>query len=165
MGSEVTVLWDVETVEVYDGLTRILSCKRDHTPYGKTTLDEHMPPNHLAYKRSREKGAMDYLKRASEIGPETRWAIGKLLSGCVIPQYAYRDCDSFFRLAVNHGPKRIESACALIHQSTEIFSFKLLKNMIRNNTDKAAADGTDKVVSTTPNNPDVRGASSYKHVS
>ena len=29
----------------------------------------------------------------------------------------------------------------------------------------AAADGTDKVVSTTPNNPDVRGASSYKHVS
>ena len=165
VGSEVTVLWDVETVEVYDGLTRILSCKRDHTPYGKTTLDEHMPPNHLAYKRSREKGAMDYLKRASEIGPETRWAIGKLLSGSVIPQYAYRDCDSFFRLAVHHGPKRIESACALIHQSTEIFSFKLLKNMIRNNTDKAAADGTDKVVSTTPNNPDVRGASSYKHVS
>jgi hypothetical protein len=124
-----------------------------------------MPPNHQAYKRTREKGAMDYIKRASEIGPETRWAIGKILNGTVIPQYAYRDCDSFFRFAANHGAERIESACALIHQSTEVFSFRLLKNMIRNNKDKAAADGTDRVVSTTPQNTDVRGAASFKHVS
>lgn len=107
---------------------------------------------------------MDYLKRAALIGPETRWAVGKILNGNIIPQYAYRDCNAFFRFAENYGAERIEAACSLIHQSTDIFSFKMLKNMIKNNKDKAVASGVDAIISSTPNNTDVRGAASYKAV-
>ena len=165
VGSEVTVLWDVENVEVYSGLSLVATHKRQRTPHGKHTEESHMPPAHQAYKRSREMGAMDYLKRASSIGPETRWAIGRILNGNIIPQYAYRDCESFFRFAASHGEQRIESACALIHQSTKIFTFKLLKNMIKNNKDQAAATGSDAIISSIPQNPDVRGAATYKSVS
>ena len=165
VGTEVTVLWDVETVEVYSGLERVASWKRNRTPYGKDTEPEHMPPSHRAYKRTRDMGAMDYLKRASLIGPETRWAVGRILNGNIIPQYAYRDCEAFFRFAANYGEERIEGACALIHSSTEIFTFKMLKNLIKNNKDKAVASGVDAIISSTPKNTNVRGAASYKSVS
>lgn len=165
IGSEVTVLWDVETVEVYNGLERIAVWERKRTPHGKETDQEHMPPAHRAYMRTREMGAMDYLKRAAEIGPETRWAIGRILNGNIITQHAYRDCASFFRFAENYESGRIEGACALIHQSTEIFTFRMLKNMIKSNKDKAAASGSDAIISSTPVNPEVRGAASYKSVS
>lgn len=164
IATDVTVLWDVETVEIYSGLERIATWKRDRRPYVKSTEPEHMPPSHRAYARSREMGAMDYLKRAALIGPETRWAVGKILNGNIIPQYAYRDCNAFFRFAENYGAERIEAACSLIHQSTDIFSFKMLKNMIKNNKDKAVASGLDAIISSTPNNTDVRSAASYKAV-
>jgi len=160
----VTVLWDMETVEIYSGLTRIASHNRSFKKFGHTTEEAHMPPNHQAYKRSKELGADDFLKRALTIGPEAKWAVERLIGGAILPQYAYRNCQSFFNFASRHGEKRVEAACCLIHQQTEVFSFQMLKNMIEKNMDKAAQSGNTAIISTTPHNDNVRGAASYSTI-
>ena len=160
----VTVLWDMDTVEIYNGLERIAIHKRSFVKYGYTTEESHMPPNHLAYKRSKELNADDYLKRAMMIGPEAKWAVGHLIESTILPQYAYRNCQSFFRFVEKHGSGRVEQACTLIHAQTDAFSFQLLKNMVEKNMDKAAISGINDIISTTPYNEDVRGAASYSQI-
>ena len=51
VGQKVSVLWDLDTVEVYSGSSRIAIHQRRQGS-GYSTLDEHMPDKHLAYKRS-----------------------------------------------------------------------------------------------------------------
>ena len=151
----------MDTVEIYNGLERIAIHKRSFVKYGYTTEESHMPPNHLAYKRSKELNADDYLKRAMMIGPEAKWAVGRLIESTILPQYAYRTCQSFFRFAEKHGAGRVEQACTLIHAQTDVFSFQLLKNMVEKNLDKAAISGINDIISTTPYNEEVRGAASF----
>ena len=157
----VTVLWNMETVEIYSGFTRIAVHKRSFVKFGHTTEERHMPPNHQVYKRSKELGADDYLKGALTIGPEAKWAVERLIGGAILPQYAYHNCQLFFNFANKYGEKRVEAACNLIHQRTEVFSFQMLKNMIEKNMDKAAQSGDTAIISTTPRNENVRGAASY----
>ena len=49
VGQKVSVLWDLDTVEVYSGSSRIAIHQRRQGS-GYSTLDEHMPDKHLAYK-------------------------------------------------------------------------------------------------------------------
>lgn len=160
----VTVLWDMESVEIYFGLTRIAVHRRKFEKFGHTTEESHMPPNHQAYKRSKEMGVNDYLSRALTIGPEAKWAVEKLIGGAILPQYAYRNCQSFFNFASKYGEKRVEAACSLIHQQTEVFSFQMLRNMIEKNMDKATESGDTAIISCTPHNDNVRGAASYQSI-
>ena len=154
----------METVEIYYNLERIAIHKRSFDKFSCTTVLNHMPPSHQAYKRGRELNAEDYLKRALMIGPEAKWAVSKLINGPILPQYAYRNCRSFFCFADKHGSQRVERACALIHAQTEAFTFQLLKNIIEKDMDKANISGTTDIISTTPYNDNVRGASSYTKI-
>ena len=87
----VTVLWDMDTVEIYCNMERIAIHRRSFEKFAYTTDENHMPPNHKAYKRSRELNAEDYLKRAMSIGPESKWAVSNIINGPILPQYAYRN--------------------------------------------------------------------------
>ena len=160
----VTVLWDMDTVEIYCNMERIAIHRRSFEKFAYTTDENHMPPNHKAYKRSRELNAEDYLKRAMSIGPESKWAVSNIINGPILPQYAYRNCQSFFRFAEKHGERRVETACYYIHMQTENFSIQLLKNMIDNNMDKAISVGANDIISITPHNDNVRGAESYSQI-
>ena len=51
VGQKVSVLWDLDTVEVYSGSSRIAIHQRRQGS-GYSTLDEHMPDKHLAYKEA-----------------------------------------------------------------------------------------------------------------
>ena len=160
----VTVLWDMDTVEIYCNMERIAVHRRSFEKFAYTTDENHMPPNHKAYKRSRELNAEDYLKRAMSIGPESKWAVSNIINGPILPQYAYRNCQSFFRFAEKHGERRVEKACYYIHMQTDNFSIQLLKNMIDNNMDKAISVGANDIISITPHNDNVRGAESYSQI-
>lgn len=161
---QVTVLWDMSTVEIYFNMERIAVHKRCFEKFLYTTNESHMPSSHQAYRRSKELNANDYLKRALTIGPETKWAVGNIIKGPILPQYAYRNCQSFFRFAERYGTSRIEQACTLIHMQTESFSFQLLRNMIENDMDKAATSGSNDIISITPYNDNVRGSANYLHI-
>lgn len=98
------------------------------------------------------------------IGPEAKWAVGHLIENTIMPQYAYRNCQSFFRFADKYGAERIEQACSLIHAQTDAFSFQLLKNMVEKNMDKSLLSGVNDIISMTPYNENVRGAESYSEI-
>lgn len=80
VGKPAKVLWDMDTVEVYVAAERIVIHKRNFAAYGYTTLENHMPANHIAYKRTKEYNASAIQARALYIGQATKWAVDSLLA-------------------------------------------------------------------------------------
>ena len=53
IGKASTIVYDQENVEVFIGLQRIASHKRDYRQHAYTTLAIHMPEKHLKYNETR----------------------------------------------------------------------------------------------------------------
>lgn len=156
IGKTVTVLWNVETVEVYYQYERLASHKRDFTPGKCTTEDEHMPPEHQAIKKRNAMSSSDYIKKALLIGPEAKWALETLISNMKdMTDHLRRTCDSFFKYASKHGDARLESVCGYLHAQSSVFTLEMLKTAI------LKADTSSVTVSRTPKNQSVRGAKAY----
>lgn len=156
IGKKVTILWNVETVEIYLEYERIASWKRDFTPGEASTDYNHMPPKHQAMFRIKSMTASDYLKKAMLIGKDATWALSTLISNRKdMTDHIRRTCESFFRYAEKHGEKRIEEVCAYLHAQSSVFTIEMLKTAI------LKADTSTSTVSKTPTNTAVRGASSY----
>jgi Transposase and inactivated derivatives len=158
------VLWDMETVEIYVSGKRVAIHKRGFAKNGYTTLDEHMPPAHLAYKRGREYNAAAMRTRAALIGVKTVEAIDLILSSRIFPQQAYKSCQGVFSLASKYGEKRVEAACGYILAQASSITYTMLRNVLERNLDKADAEGTNRIISSIPLNSEVRGAEEYENV-
>jgi hypothetical protein len=154
----------METVEIYVSDKRVTTHQRRFIKNGYTTLDEHMPPAHLAYRRSREYNAAAIRKRAALIGARTVEAIDRILAGRRFPQQAYKSCQGVFSLAAKYGEKRMEAACEHILSKTESISYAMLRSVLERNIDRAAAEGSNQIQSTLPHNDDVRGAAEYTNI-
>lgn len=68
VGKMVTVLWDMEYVEVFLGTMRLCTHRRSYEAYGYSTDKNHMSESHKAYERSREYNAAALIERAGFIG-------------------------------------------------------------------------------------------------
>ncbi len=157
------VLWDLEEIEIYVDSERVAVHKRD---YGNkpTTLEHHMPENHRAYHRSRNCDAKSLLDRALLVGPETRWAVDRLLSSRIFPQQSYGNCNNLLAMGVKYGEERLETTCRMIHQQCEAVTLAMVKNILQNNLDLAHKTGSGMIVSSTPANDKVRGSNQYTTV-
>ncbi|MHB1934947.1 MAG: IS21/IS408/IS1162 family transposase [Leptospirillum sp.] len=71
------------------------------------TLDDHLPPNALAFKLRDPQWC---LRRAQEVGPSCRELIERLFSDRVLDNL--RAAQGVLRLAERHGASRVETACA-----------------------------------------------------
>ena len=120
-----------------------------------------MPESHLAYEHNRSQNAATLIDRAQRVGPFTKWAIENILQRTTFPQQAYGTCNGVLSLGRTYGYGRLESAAALLKAETGKAAYKLLANILRNNRDKAAAN---TIISTTPQNDNVRGASAYRGI-
>lgn len=156
------VLWDMETVEIYVSGKRVAIHKRTWYKNGYTTQEAHMPPNHLAYKRSKEYNAAAIRRRAMLIGENTTRAVDTILSSRIFPQQSYKSCQGVFSLAAKYGEKRMEAACIYILSKTSAITYTMIRNVLEKNLDKAADDGSGRIISTTPPNQHVRGAKEYE---
>jgi len=156
------VLWDMETVEIYVGSERVTVHRRSFIPNGYSTEEGHMPPNHVAYKRSKEYNAAAMQKRALLIGHATKWAVDSLLASRIFPQQSYRTCQGIFSMASKYGEQRVENACLFIQSKQVSFTLTMLKNILGKNLDLAVADMN--VICSTPTNMDVRGAEQYANL-
>lgn len=164
VAQKASVVWDMESVEIYVSDKRVATHTRSFKKNGYTTLDEHMPPAHLAYKRSREYNAAAMRNRASVIGVRTVEAIERILSSRIFPQQAYKSCHGVFSLAAKYGAKRMEAACEHILSQSNSISYDMLRNVLEKKIDCAAAEGTNRILSTLPQNDDVRGAEVYRNI-
>jgi transposase len=164
VSKEAKVIWDTETVEIYVSNRRVAIHKRSFVLYGYTTQDEHMPPSHLAYKRSREYNASAIRQRAMLIGEKTTLAVDILLSSRNFPQQSYKACQGIFSLASKYGEKRVEAACRYILLQTSSITYTMIRNVLEKNLEKAADEEVGGIISTTPPNSDVRGANEYANI-
>jgi transposase len=107
--TQVKLVWDDRVVAIYYDNVRVVQYRRDRTPNGYTTLPEHMPPSHRWYAEwSPEK----FLGWARSMGPETEAIIAKVLEAAVYPPQAFKSCLGILNLAKQHGPERLNKACA-----------------------------------------------------
>lgn len=162
VSQKASVLWDMETVEVYVSNKRVAIHKRAWSKHGYTTQEEHMPPNHLAYKRSKEYNAAAIRVRAMLIGENTTRAVDMILSRRIFPQHSYKSCQGVFSLAAKYGEKRVEAACIHILSQTSAITYVMIRNVLEKNLDRAVGQGSEMTTSITPSNQHVRGAKEYE---
>lgn len=96
------------TVEIFRRGERVTSHARAGGKGHYRTLDEHMPPEHLAYAR---RSAERYVERARSIGPETARMIQAILDSRARPQLGFRTCDGILSLGRDYPAERVEAAC------------------------------------------------------
>ena len=97
VGQKVTVLWDTETVEIYQNNIRIALYRRCFTGE-RTTEEAHMPENYLEYLHSKGRNAAFYLEEAESVGTCTRKAVEKVLASPKYVSHAYRSCEGILAL-------------------------------------------------------------------
>lgn len=95
-------------IEVFYENQRICVHERSSTPFQHSTHDEHMPPEHYAYKtQSREK----YLVWAAQVGPETTAQVDAIFDKKQYDEQAFRALQGVKHLAMTYGAVRLEAAC------------------------------------------------------
>lgn len=163
VGQQVKVLWDMQSVEIYVKNDRVAVHRRSHQKYGYTTVDSHMPPNHITYKNGNMMDAESLKHRAIQhIGPAAEWAVESMLNSRAFPQQAYRTCSSFFKIAGQYSPERVEKACTMMRSQDRAFTLDSLKHILAHNMDQNQR--SNQIISVTPQNADVRGAESYTQI-
>lgn len=101
-------------------------------PGTKSTLDEHLPPNALAYQM---RDAQWCIKQAAEIGPFSTQAISELLNDSVVDYL--RAAQSILGLRKKHGDARLEAACrrAIAFQSVH---YRTVKSILETGVEQQA---------------------------
>ena len=156
VGQRLNVVWDLDTVEIYLGARRLAV----HQRFGRdkySTLEEHMPPNHLEYQHSKSYNAAYFLEQAELIGPCTKDAMDKILSRDQHVARNYESCRGVLSLRRVYGRERMENASRRLTDCTSI-TYSMLKNILRKNLDKAEESET---VSRVPKNDYVRGPEAF----
>ena len=156
VGKDAIVNWDYDTVEIYVENSRIASHSRSFTN-GYTTEDSHMPPNHQAYKRSKEFNAAYYQTKALYIGFYTKNAVDKILSSKLFVQQSYKSCQGILSLTRKFGEVRVEAACKRVADSP-VVNYGMIKNILEKNLDM---EQSNDLIREVPKNEFVRGSQAY----
>lgn len=163
IGQILIAIYDTDTVEIYDGLDRILTYRRVHGR-GYTTTPEHMPSNHKAYFEQKSKKAEDFMSSAQKIGPHTHQYLKHLLESAKFEEQAYDSCLGILRLAqkVTIGNERMEYACKR-GLSIGNFSYGQITRILNNNQDKAEKEFMETKQQDLPiQHENLRGPENYK---
>jgi len=144
------------TVECFYKGERIAAHAKHHKRYGYTTLEEHMPPAHLAHKHA---SSPDRLNRwAEKIGPKTASFIHHMMTSRAFPEQAYRACLGVLRLTGQYGEMRLEQACT---RGLEVGAtrYQQIQNILKNNLENELVKETKR--STVLHHHNIRGSEYY----
>jgi transposase len=140
IGKQVTAVYDTSFIEFYHNKERIAVHKRSYEK-GYTTLQEHMPPNHIARKEQLGWSQEYFLEQSTLVGPCTQQYIRDLMESRPYKEQAYQACRGILRLAHKStiGTQRVEAACKRALASNKR-SYSIIENIINNNLDKLSAN-------------------------
>ncbi len=111
MGQEVTLVYDLDDVEIYFNHTRVALHKRDYRPYKFSTEPEHRPKNHEFIHDLNGWTEDDFLLRASGIGIHTEQAIKMMFTNRIFVEQTFNSCLGVLSLSKKYGTQRLEEAC------------------------------------------------------
>lgn len=157
IGKKVEVQYNSRTVEVYYCKERIAIHKRDYQLGRYTTIDDHMGSTHRFYKD----WSPEYFQTwASKYGKEVEHYVTGLIKQADYPETAYKQCMGILHLKREYSSYRLRCACrrALEHPR---FSYQLVRDILKNNMDKAPDLFSEKDKHTIPKHSNIRGGEYY----
>lgn len=119
-------------IEILFENQRIAAHPRSSVPYRHTTLPEHMPPEHWAYKQqSKER----FLAWAHRIGPQTLEQVEAIFERKAHKEQAFRSIKGIQQLATRYGPERLEQAAKRANLF-KLVGYRRLKSILKSNYDQ-----------------------------
>jgi transposase len=129
---EVMVKVTEQVVAVFYEHQRIALHPRSSVPYRHSTLPDHMPPEHWAYKSQSKE---NFLAWATRIGPQTKIQVETIFANKAHDEQAFRTLKGLQGLATRYGAERLEAAC---HRANTfgIVGYRRLKAILQHHLDK-----------------------------
>jgi hypothetical protein len=130
-------------VKIYHHLALVAIHPRLKKPGSKSTVDEHMPPEALAYKMRDPQWC---LNQAEAIGPHCHRLVRKLFADRVLDNL--RSAQGLISLGKKYGPVRLEAACkrALFYDNPR---YGTVKSILTQGLDQIPPDSGPVLLSST----------------
>jgi len=156
VGQAVQVKTGEQLVEVFHQHQRIACHERSRVRYRHTTVPEHMPPEHLAYKgQSKER----FLAWAEGIGSATQIQVQAIFEAKAHPEQAFRTLKGMQRLVGRYDSTRLEAACRRAN-ALGLVGLRRLRNILETQLETAPLPEPDLLCEVTQH-ANVRGSQYY----
>jgi len=142
-------------VEIFFESQRVATHQRSKVPYRHTTLPEHMPPEHWAYK---QQSRSTFLAWAQQVGPQTVQQVEAIFALKPHEEQAFRTLKGVQRLATHYGPTQLEAACGYANHFA-LVGLSRLRSILQNQRQFSLPEPTHSQA--TPTHANLRGASYY----
>jgi len=143
IGRKITLMYSQSEVEVYHHYTRIAIHPRDRKNFGYSTVEDHLATKHRFLS---DWNPDKFIKKAEEVGAETREYILKLLESRQHPEQAYRSCQGVLSFVARAGRERLNNACrrALYYGDYSYQTIRVIleKGLDKNNPEEDSDDGS-----------------------
>jgi hypothetical protein len=157
IGKRLKIIYTIDTVEIYDGLSRVAVHKRSYQKNGYTTGSEHMPERHRHHAQQRGWNAKDFEIQAARVGRATLLVVQRILQSRYFYEQTYNSCLGILRLGKQYGHQRLEAACRRIKDAPQV-NYGMVANILKRNLDKTSTDPE----LFTPPHEQIRGPESYQ---
>lgn len=97
-----------QLIEIFHEHQRIACHERSRVRYRHTTLAEHMPPEHWAYKQQSKERFVDW---AQQVGEQTTAQVHAIFKSKAHEEQAFRTLKGLQRLLAQYSKERLEAAC------------------------------------------------------
>jgi len=131
---KVQVIYTPDRVQMFCQGRLIAAHQRDRTPYGYTTVREHLPENQRHWM---DRGPGWYRSRAYHISQEAGELIDRVLSSKTYPEQTYRSCDGILGLHRKVGGEQLTQA-ARIALELDCCTYSFVSRLIQNGMAKPA---------------------------
>jgi len=138
---KVQVIYTPDRVQIFWQSTLIAAHQRDRTPYGYTTVKEHLPENHRHWL---DRGPGWYRSRANHISADVGRLIDRILASKTYPEQTYRSCDGILGLHRKVGSETLTRAARIaleLDSCTYSFINRLITNGMATPASKPSAAG------------------------
>ena len=128
------------TVSLFKDLELLVTHPRQKHPGDRSTVDEHMPPEALAYKMQDPQWC---LKQAKHIGPACLKVIRRLFAHKVLDNL--RAAQGVISLGKKYGPARLEAACTRALHFDNV-KYRTVKSILYQGLDQRPFDQRQNVI-------------------
>lgn len=160
VGKQTEIVYTSKQVEIYCGNQRIAVHQRDRRHQAYSTFAAHMPEKHKKYLEQRGWDGEYFKNQASKVGPNTLWAISKILESKSLIEQTYNSCIGLLRLQTKYSPQRLEAACKKA-KSTHRINYGIVKKILTNNMDQLEEQHYKQIPFSIVPHGNVRGKKNY----
>ncbi len=157
VAQEVQVKVSEQLVEIFHQHQRIACHERSRLRYRHTTVPEHMPPEHLAYKQQSKERFLDWAER---IGLHTKAQVEAIFESKAHQEQAFRSLKGLQRLSQRYTPKRLEAACRRAN-AFGLVGLRRIRMILETQLDNAPLPEPEPA-SVVTQHPNVRGSHYYR---